>query len=103
MPIYEAISSLKSSKPSSVGGAQVFLNTLTPKVQIQLISAIYIGREHIHCSRLRDDTEINRTYTAHISNDEFAQIISEKGDNAITYLDKLVFCARASNFDLNLL
>ncbi|WP_153065927.1 hypothetical protein [Xanthomonas campestris] len=103
MPIYTAMNELKSKIPSSVEGAQVFLDTLSPDVQEQLISAIYLGREHIHSTELRDDVEISRSYTDHIGKNEYARILHEKGDNVITYLNKLESCAKASRFDLNTL
>lgn len=103
MPIYAAINNLKQNFPNSESAAQMFLSTLAPKVQEQLINAIYLGREHIHVTTLLDDpnTPIDRTYVDHISNDEYARIVYEKRENAITYLDRLVLCAKNSNFDLN--
>lgn len=103
MPIYNAMNNLKASIPRSAEAAQVFLNTLSSNVQEQLISAIYLGREHINSIKLRDDVEINRSYIDHVNKNEYAQIIYEKGDNVITYLDKLVECAKASGVDLKTL
>jgi hypothetical protein len=101
MPIYSAMNKLKSIIPHSVADAQALLDTLPFDVQEQLISAVYLGREHIHNSNLRDDVDINRSYTDHISKDEYARILCEKGENLIIYLDKLESCAMASGFDLN--
>lgn len=101
MPIYSAMNNLKSSIPHSVADAQALLDTLPFDVQEQLISAVYLGREHIHNSNLRDDVDIDRSYTDHISKDEYARILCEKGENLIIYLDKLEACAMASGFDLN--
>jgi len=103
MSIYAAINNLKLNAPVSVASAQDFLNTLSPLVREQLISAIYLGREHIHVSQLRDDVEINRAYTDHIPKDDYAKILHEKGASAISYLEKLVSCAKASEFDLDAL
>lgn len=103
MPIYNAMNTLKASIPSSPEAAQVFLNTLPSDVQEQLVCAIYLGREHIHSSELRNDIEISRAYTDHINKVDFARIIHEKGDNVITYLDKLVACSKASGIDLRTL
>ncbi len=103
MPIYSAMNNLKSCIPLSVADAQAFLDTLPSDVQEQLISAVYLGREHIHCSSLRADMVINRSYTDHISKGDYARILHEKGQNLITYLDKLESCATASDFDLNTL
>lgn len=105
MPLYHAINALKANIPSSREAAKKFLETLSPSVQQQLIAAIYLGREHIHSSKLRDDEDIemNRSYTDHIGQDEYANILWEKGNNIITYLNKLDECAKASGFDLNTL
>lgn len=101
MSIYAAIEALKTAAPNTETSAQQFLNTLPQTVQEQLIAAVYIGRDHLHATSLRTDEEISRTATDHIDNAEYARIISDKGQSAITYLDKLVECAEASNFDLN--
>jgi len=105
MPLYQAIKTLKENIPSSKESAQKFLDTIPLSVQQQLIAAIYLGREHIHSSQLRtdEDIEMSRSYTDHISQDEYANIIWEKGDNVITYLNKLEECASKSGFDLNTL
>jgi len=83
--------------------AQYFLDTLSPLLQEQLISAIYLGREHIHFTELRKDVEISRFYTDNISKNEYAKIIHDKGCNVTTYLNKIESCSSASGFDLNTL
>lgn len=105
MPLYQVMNSIKTNIPSSRETAQNFLDSLSPSLQQQLIAAIYIGREHIHSSTLREDgdIEMSRSYTDHIGQDEYANILCEKGDNVITYLNKLEECANASGFDLNTL
>lgn len=103
MSIYTAINSLQANIPRSVAEAQSFLDKLPSDIQEQLICAIYLGREHIHSSQLRDDIEISRSYTDHVSQDEYARILHEKGSNVITYLKQLDVCAKASGFDLNTL
>ena len=57
MSIINAINSLKNNLPASEADAENFLSGLPLDVQDQLISAIYIGREHIHSDKLRDDIE----------------------------------------------
>ena len=105
MPLYQAMNTLKANLPSSREAAQKFLDTLSPIVQQQLIAAIYRGREHIHSIQLRteSDIEMSRSYIDHIGQYEYANILWEKGDNIITYLNKLEQCANASGFDLNTL
>ena len=101
MTIYEAINGLKIITPASEASARAFLDTLPLKVQDQLISAIYIGRDHINAKTLHPGDEISRSSTDHIDRSAYASIVSNKGNDAITYLDKLVACAKTSGFDLN--
>ena len=103
MSVYAAINSIKSTIPTSVEDAQAFLDTLPIDVQEQLISAVYLGREHINTDHLREDVDISRSYTAHIGRDEYARILYEKGENVAHYLERLESCAKASGFDLNTL
>ncbi len=105
MPLYHAMNTLKANIPSTQKDAQNFLSTLSPSVQQQLIAAVYLGREHLHSTKLRNDPdiEISRAYTNHIQQDEYANILWEKGNNLINYLNKLEVCANASGFDLNTL
>lgn len=103
MPLYQAMNLLKANIPCSREAAQKFLGTLSPSVQRQLIAAIYLGREHIHSSRLREDEaiEMNCSFIDHIEQDEYANILWEKGNSVAVYLNKLEECASASGFDLN--
>ncbi|WP_439889656.1 hypothetical protein ACS7SF_10050 [Ralstonia sp. 25C] len=101
MPIYNAIQNLKNIVPMSEAGAQQFLDTLPANVQEQLICAIYLGRDHLNKTSLLPDATLNRSLTDHIDRAEYASIIDKKGNEAVTYLDKLVQCAQASKFDLN--
>lgn len=101
MPIYQAIQNLKASLPLSKQGAAAFLNGYTPKIQEQLINAIYIGREHIHETQLREDVDISCNYVSHIPQEDYPRVIAEKGNNSAKYLDKLEECAHTSSFDLN--
>ncbi len=105
MSIYTVISNFKLNAPRDEESAERFLANLSSLKREQLIAAIYLGREHIHCAELRSDSdiEISRSYTDHITNNEYARILYEKGDNAVAYLDKLVECAKASGFDLDAL
>lgn len=103
MPIYDAIKQIKNMTPISEVDAETYLNSLPTHIQEQLISAIYIGRQHIHESKLLDDMDISRQYTSHMKREDFSRLISEKGVNVVTYLDKMEECALASKFDLNML
>lgn len=103
MSVVNAITSLKAIVPLTAADARAFLEVLPTDIQDQLIAALYLGREHIHCSKLRDDIEMSRLYTDHISRDEYANVLSEKGTNVATYLNKLEECASASGFDLEML
>ena len=103
MSVTNAITSLKSNVPTTQAEAEAFLDGLAADVQEQLIAAIYLGREHIHSAKLREDVEMSRSYTDHIDKDEYPRILHEKGENVSTYLGKLEQCAEASGFDLNTL
>ena len=105
MSVYDAMLALRAKTPTSVEDARKFLATLPVRTQQQLIAAIYLGREHIHCREIRTDTEIEMScaYISHIDQDDYANIIWEKGVNVISYLDKIEECARTSGFDLNYL
>lgn len=96
-----AITTLKSNPPATEAAAKTFLNTLPAETQDQLIAAVYLGREHIHCTELRDDVEMSRSYTDHIDKEEYPRILHEKSESIPTYLSKLETCANASGFDLD--
>ncbi|EKS9844567.1 hypothetical protein QDD82_005421 [Burkholderia cepacia] len=103
MSLYQAIADFKNALPKSEDDAQRFLDTLPPIVQEQLIAGIYIGRDHLHATSLRTDEPVSRGVADLIDRNEYASILYEKGSNAVTYLNKLVECAKTSNFDLNTL
>src|SRR3954471_12293443 len=100
MTIYDAIDVLKRTRPFSLVSAQVFLDTLAPMVQEQLIAGIYIGIDHIHKSTLVAGEEVSRSYTDYIPRDKYAEVLAKYGENAITHLEKMAQCAAASGFDL---
>jgi len=102
MPIYKAITDLKALAPiRSLEIAQRFLEDLPVELQTKLISAIFLGREHLCCDKLREDVEISRSYIENIEPADYARNILQKGDDYNLYLDKIVACAEASGFDLN--
>ena len=103
MSVTTAIASLKSEVPVTAAEAKAFLDSLTADVQEQLIAAVYLGREHIHSTALRQDLKISRSYTDQIAKEDYPRILHEKGENVSTYLSKLEECATASGFDLNAL
>lgn len=101
MPIYQAISSLKNSAPLSQPQAQMFINSLSPKVQAQVIAAIYIGRDHLHANKWNEDIMLSTKFTDHIPQQNYAQIVYEKNSALITYLESIERCAQNEGFDLN--
>lgn len=104
MSINNIIDNLLASPPRTLADATAFLSKLTPEEQMHLIAAIYIGRDHLHCTEIRQDMMANgglkRTSIDHISPNEYAQILFEKSGSLGVYLTKLRECAKASNFDL---
>ena len=69
--------------------------------QQQLIAAVYLGRDHLHCSEMNMDLDLTRAAIDHIPAEEYAQILSEKSSSLETYLGQLIACAQVSNFDLD--
>lgn len=100
MSIYTIISNLRSTPPRTVADAVAFLATLSPTQQQQLIAAVYLGRDHLHCREMRTDVDLTRAAIDHIPVNNYAQILWEKSSSLDTYLGQLVACARESNFDL---
>ncbi|WP_019384799.1 hypothetical protein [Acinetobacter venetianus] len=85
---------------------QSFLDQFPASVQLQFVSALYHGRTHIQHTKFTTDEDprtIGTTNADHISSNEYARLIWEKGDNVIVYLNKFRECANNSNFDINTL
>ena len=101
MPLYSAMQDLKISQPDSEEQARDFLETLDDKVQAQLITAVYLGRDHLHSKELRSDVSISREHVDLIDRTSYPKILFEKRGNIPLYFDKLTECANASGFDLN--
>jgi hypothetical protein len=98
----DAVNRLKSNPPNSVEQAQDFLNSLTPIVQDQLISGLYLGRDNMNSSSLTFGGDNSRGYVDHISQDQYAAILENKvNGNGLRFLEKLDALASASSFDLN--
>lgn len=73
--------------------AQIFLNSYIPDDQLALISALYIGRDHIHQQTLLNGYQnANRQTHNHISAVDFAQILVDKHDAARGYFDSFLRC-----------
>jgi len=94
--------------------AQGFLQQYTIDDQAALISALYIGRDHIHHSQLNDDClnagiafdRYLHTGGGHgvrwlISTKDFAEILYEKNANLSTYYQAFLRCANGSAVNLS--
>lgn len=94
--------------------AQDFLNKYSTADQAALISALYIGRDHIHSSQLNNDClnsgiPFDRYFHTGggngvrwlINPEEFAQILYEKNTALRTYYQSFLRCATGSNIQLN--
>jgi hypothetical protein len=101
MPIYQAINALKSHTLQNKQDAKAFLSSYTPLVQEQLIAAIYLGRDHLDHSKLRSDVDLSRQHASAVPASDYAMIIYDKRINSEIYLNTLVQCAAASDFNLN--
>ncbi|KTB91324.1 hypothetical protein CCL16_11755 [Pseudomonas syringae] len=98
--VYDAIDTFITAGKVSAPDAQNLLSLYSSKVQAQLICAMYVGRDHIHDTELKEPGENYIGYTDHISAEDYSQIIYEKNVNVRTYLEKIMECARNSGFDL---
>lgn len=102
MTYRDAVNRLKSNPPNSVEQAQDFLNSLTPIVQDQLISGLYLGKDNMNSSSLTFGGDNSRGYVDHISQDQYAGVLHKMiGGDGLRYLEKLDALARASSFDLD--
>ncbi|ENR6005631.1 hypothetical protein ACEWMH_000307 [Citrobacter freundii] len=93
--------------------AQMFLQQYSVDDQAALVSALYIGRDHIHSSQLNEDC-FNagipfdcyfHTGGGHgvrwlINPAEFATILYEKNTSLRTYYQSFVRCANGSGINL---
>jgi len=92
--------------PQPKQDVQSFLNQFPESVQLQFVSALYHGRTHIHHTEFsvdEDPRNLGTTNADHISSDEYAKLIWEKGNNVVLYLNKFRECANNANFDINTL
>ncbi|MDR6798341.1 hypothetical protein [Acinetobacter calcoaceticus] len=98
-----AITRFLSVSINSPNDVKFFLSQYSALVQQQFVSALYIGRDHIHYSSLRKDIDVSRQNYDHIQASEYSRLIFEKGSNVSTYLQKFRECATASNFNIDTL
>jgi len=103
MPIYTAMNTLKGSAPLTQPQAQSFIDSLDAKQQMQIIAAIYIGRDHLHSDNWNEDKMLSTDYIDHIPQSNYAQIVFEKNTALINYLNSIERCAANEGFNLNTL
>ena len=103
MPIYTAMNTLKNSAPLTQPQAESFIESLDAKQQMQIITAIYIGRDHIHSDHWNEEKMLSTDYIDHIPKSNYAQIVFEKNTALINYLNSIERCAANEGFDLNTL
>lgn len=101
MPIYNAINNLKIHAPLTLPQATSFMSGFSPKLQQQIIAAIYIGRNHIHSDKWNEDIMLSVDYIDDIPYSDFAQIVCDKNTALVNYLVSLERCAKNEGFDLN--
>ena len=88
-----------------------FLKPLDVSDQCALITAMYVGRDHIHDSKLNDDVLSLKSFNRyHVTGDEtywfihpveFARILYEKNSNLSDYFSAFLRCAEGSEVSLN--
>ncbi|SPX72026.1 Uncharacterised protein [Morganella morganii] len=110
MHIQNLINNIKPLIPfSSEQDANNFLKNYTQDDCYALLTAMYIGRDHIH------DSVINHNYNSVLSSGSFnryyhqntaslndiPRILYEKNTNLTSYYDSFIRCTMGSNFNLN--
>lgn len=105
-------SALANASFANEAAAQAFLNGYSVDDQAALISALYIGRDHIHSSEIQSDyvpkgIAFDRFFTTgnppnwpEINPSSFARILYEKRTSLPTYYNAFLRCARASDYSL---
>ena len=110
MHIHQLIQNISSQIPfQSEQAAQQFLNSLAKEDRIALITAMYIGRTHIHLDEINEDHleklrsgEIDRFWDADsVQDNEIARVLHEKNINLKSYLDAFVRCTGNSGINLS--
>lgn len=108
---------LLANLPHSQDDANHFLSKYSLDDQCALISAIYIGRDHIHYDHFIEESEETSAYflpsdpysrffsTGNLSHwlippSDFAQIISEKANNLRTYFNAFIRCSQNSGYNM---
>lgn len=111
--IMDLIDSISPHIPfRSEESAQTFLDRYDIEDQVALISALYIGRDHLHDSIIKLDYVPNgwafdRHFTTgsapkwDISPADFARILYEKNSNLHTYYKAFIRCTQASEYSLD--
>jgi hypothetical protein len=109
--IVQIIASAKDTIPFNQNNSQAFLDNYDTSDQCALISALYIGRDHIHYAKLDSEYFVvseaesrfyhtGRSPKWAIDPSDFAHILYEKSDSLAVYFDAFIRCANGSNFDL---
>lgn len=101
--IYKLVETLSTMpKFPSEAAAQSFLSQYPLSTQAQLISAMYIGRDHLHTDNFSEEAAPHTSrdglirYCDHIDPKEFARILHEKADNVPHYFQRFDVCAKAA-------
>tara|TARA_R110002033_G_scaffold135713_4_gene175394 strand:+ start:81530 stop:81868 length:339 start_codon:yes stop_codon:yes gene_type:complete len=87
--------------------AQIFLNAYDDEDQSALITALYIGRSHIHNDNLSSDFEpgllkgeINRHWDDDtVPKKDRAKVLFEKNTNLTSYYDAFIRCTGNSKYN----
>ena len=103
MDIYHAIGTTIQGPPRNLLQAEALLAQYPLDTQTQLITAIYLGRDHIHSTEMRGDADLTRRAIDHIPIENYARILYEMASSSVTttYLNSLLRCSDASGYDLS--
>ncbi|MFL1916979.1 hypothetical protein ACJW8B_16530 [Plesiomonas shigelloides] len=111
--IVNLINDAVSATPFTLVSADTFLSQYQVSDQAALISALYIGRDHLHDNEIRDDyvpqsMVFDRYFITGDGNPrwdinpaDFARILYEKSTNLGMYFTAFVRCANSSQLDLS--
>ncbi len=108
MHIDTLINAIRSHIPfGSEQDAQKFINRFEESDRIALISAMYIGRSHIHAQVINDDHinylrsgEMDRYWEkGNVLDGDIARVLYEKNTSLNYYYDAFIRCTTNSNYD----
>lgn len=101
-------SAMSGDNFSNLTNSQNYLANLNTDDQLALITAMYIGRDHLHNDTINDDylwmitdNKFNRYWHADIPKADYARVLYEKHSNLPSYYNAFIRCTSNYGFDLS--